>query len=84
MFKEVLVNLHSHADIVREFLNRNSSSGVRVQISDELRVSAAFFVAMDRVPAYTASLRCRTGVKSSPISSKMAIEGLENLLKPFQ
>jgi mannose-1-phosphate guanylyltransferase len=33
--EEVLVNLHSHADVVREFLNRNNSSGVRVQVSDE-------------------------------------------------
>lgn len=33
--EEVLVNLHSHADVVREFLNRNNTSGVRVQVSDE-------------------------------------------------
>src|SRR5947209_12061180 len=33
--EEVLVNLHSHADVVREFLIRNNSSGVRVEVSDE-------------------------------------------------
>ena len=33
--EEVLVNLHSHADVVREFLNRSNYSGVRVQVSDE-------------------------------------------------
>jgi len=32
--EEVLINLHSHADLVREFLARNPS-GVRVQVSDE-------------------------------------------------
>lgn len=33
--KEVLINLHSHADQVREFLQRNSDFNVRVQVSDE-------------------------------------------------
>ena len=33
--EEVLINLHSHADLVREFLERNNKSGVRVQVSDE-------------------------------------------------
>jgi len=33
--QEVLINLHSHADLVREFLERNNVSGVRVQVSDE-------------------------------------------------
>lgn len=32
--EEVLINLHSHADQVREFLGRNSND-VRVQVSDE-------------------------------------------------
>jgi mannose-1-phosphate guanylyltransferase len=33
--KEVLINLHSHAAAVREFLDRNNTADVRVQISDE-------------------------------------------------
>ena len=33
--QEVLVNLHSHADVVREFFNRSNLSGVRVEVSDE-------------------------------------------------
>lgn len=33
--EEVLINLHSHADQVREFLQKNSSCNVRVQVSDE-------------------------------------------------
>jgi mannose-1-phosphate guanylyltransferase len=33
--EEVLVNLHSHAEVVRQFLHRNNTSRVRVQVSDE-------------------------------------------------
>ena len=33
--EEVLINLHSHADQVREFLQRNSKWRVRVEVSDE-------------------------------------------------
>ena len=33
--KEVLINLHSHANQVREFLQRNSTPRVRVEVSDE-------------------------------------------------
>jgi len=33
--EEVLINLHSHADLVREFLAHKNTSGVRVQVSDE-------------------------------------------------
>ena len=33
--QEVLINLHSHADSVRDFLKRSDDLGVRVQISDE-------------------------------------------------
>lgn len=33
--EEVLINLHSHADQVREFLRNNSGCNVRVQVSDE-------------------------------------------------
>jgi len=33
--QEVLINLHSHAHLVREFVERNNASGVRVQVSDE-------------------------------------------------
>ena len=33
--KEVLINLHSHADVVTDFLRRNSQPDVRVQVSDE-------------------------------------------------
>ena len=33
--EEVLINLHSNAEAVRNFLDRNSASGVRVHVSDE-------------------------------------------------
>lgn len=33
--KEVLINLHSHADIVTDYLRRNPEPDVRVQVSDE-------------------------------------------------
>lgn len=33
--QEVLINLHSHADQVREFLEQSNESDVRVQVSDE-------------------------------------------------
>jgi len=39
--EEVLINLHSHADQVREFLERSDKSGVRVQVSDERSCSEA-------------------------------------------
>src|SRR5256885_7453599 len=31
---EVLINIHAHSDIVREFLNRNSD-GIKVRVSEE-------------------------------------------------
>jgi len=33
--EEVLINLHSHANLVRQFLQSDNTSGVRVQVSDE-------------------------------------------------
>ena len=33
--RDVLINLHSHADQVQEFLERNNESGVQVEVSDE-------------------------------------------------
>ena len=33
--EEVLINLHSNAEAVRDFLHRNPESSVRVQVSDE-------------------------------------------------
>jgi mannose-1-phosphate guanylyltransferase len=33
--EEVLINLHSHADAVKGFLENNNPSGVRVRVSDE-------------------------------------------------
>lgn len=33
--QDILINLHSHADQVQEFLERNNEHGVRVQVSDE-------------------------------------------------